>query len=233
MGLRFPAHIGVAAGFDSAGVLGRRLGRLGFGFVDVGTVTARQEAGRGAPMATVRMNLAHAAATASAHDNETILGLTVGPTLDADPETATNQILTCLGGLADFGDLYTVTLCGRGGRLHWPPDQAAQILNDVGLWARRVGIGPMAVKLPAHPSLLPLAAEARRAGFAAVVAENVDDERLALLANTTAVIAVGGIRRPQDVTDRRTAGASLVASCRALMVGGPTVARHLCGASFP
>jgi dihydroorotate dehydrogenase len=38
-GLEFPNPIGVAAGFDKNGAVFERLGSLGFGFVEVGTVT--------------------------------------------------------------------------------------------------------------------------------------------------------------------------------------------------
>ena len=49
MGLRFPNPLGVAAGFDKAGRLYNGLGALGFGFVEVGTVTARAQPGNPRP----------------------------------------------------------------------------------------------------------------------------------------------------------------------------------------
>jgi dihydroorotate dehydrogenase len=49
LGLEFPGPVGLAAGFDkdARGVAG--LGALGFGFVEVGTVTARAQAGNDRP----------------------------------------------------------------------------------------------------------------------------------------------------------------------------------------
>ncbi len=49
LGLRFPSPFGVAAGFDkdATGILG--LGNLGFGHVEVGTLTARAQAGNPRP----------------------------------------------------------------------------------------------------------------------------------------------------------------------------------------
>src|SRR5262245_59004120 len=42
-GLRFPNRIGLAAGFDKNGRYVDALGALGFGFIEVGTVTARAQ----------------------------------------------------------------------------------------------------------------------------------------------------------------------------------------------
>jgi dihydroorotate dehydrogenase len=49
MGLTFPSPIGIAAGFDKNGLLMPMLAALGFGFVEVGTVTLRPQAGNPRP----------------------------------------------------------------------------------------------------------------------------------------------------------------------------------------
>jgi len=49
MGLRFPNRVGLAAGFDKNAVAVDGLGALGFGFVEVGTVTPRPQAGQPRP----------------------------------------------------------------------------------------------------------------------------------------------------------------------------------------
>jgi dihydroorotate dehydrogenase len=49
MGLRFPNRIGLAAGFDKNGTAIDGLGALGFGFVEVGTVTPRPQPGQPKP----------------------------------------------------------------------------------------------------------------------------------------------------------------------------------------
>ncbi len=48
-GLKFPNPIGVAAGFDKNGVVVDKLARLGFGFIEVGTVTLRPQTGNKKP----------------------------------------------------------------------------------------------------------------------------------------------------------------------------------------
>jgi dihydroorotate dehydrogenase len=49
MGLRFPNRLGVAAGLDKNGIAIDALGALGFGFIEVGTVTPRSQAGNAKP----------------------------------------------------------------------------------------------------------------------------------------------------------------------------------------
>lgn len=49
MGLRFPNRVGLAAGFDKSGRYIDALGALGFGFIEVGTVTPRAQAGQSKP----------------------------------------------------------------------------------------------------------------------------------------------------------------------------------------
>jgi dihydroorotate dehydrogenase len=49
MGLSFPSPIGIAAGFDKNGLMMPMLAALGFGFVEVGTVTLRPQPGNPRP----------------------------------------------------------------------------------------------------------------------------------------------------------------------------------------
>lgn len=49
MGIDFPNRIGLAAGFDKNGEYFHLLGRLGFGFIEVGTVTPVAQAGNARP----------------------------------------------------------------------------------------------------------------------------------------------------------------------------------------
>ncbi len=48
-GIRFPNPVGLAAGFDKDAVAVRALGALGFGFLEVGTVTLRPQPGNARP----------------------------------------------------------------------------------------------------------------------------------------------------------------------------------------
>src|SRR5687768_13061291 len=48
-GLEFPNPVGLAAGFDKDAEVYDRMGRFGFGFVEVGTLTPRPQAGNPRP----------------------------------------------------------------------------------------------------------------------------------------------------------------------------------------
>src|SRR5437660_1511146 len=48
-GVRFPNPVGLAAGFDKDGVALPALAALGFGFIEIGTVTAKPQAGNPRP----------------------------------------------------------------------------------------------------------------------------------------------------------------------------------------
>ncbi len=49
MGLKFPNRVGLAAGLDKEGSVIDGLGRLGFGFVEIGTITPKPQAGNDKP----------------------------------------------------------------------------------------------------------------------------------------------------------------------------------------
>ncbi|MGA3159285.1 MAG: quinone-dependent dihydroorotate dehydrogenase [Steroidobacteraceae bacterium] len=49
MGLRFPNRVGLAAGFDKNGIAVDGLGSIGFGFIEIGTVTPRAQPGQPRP----------------------------------------------------------------------------------------------------------------------------------------------------------------------------------------
>jgi dihydroorotate dehydrogenase len=49
MGLRFPNRVGLAAGFDKNAIAFDGLGALGFGFIEVGTITPRPQLGQPRP----------------------------------------------------------------------------------------------------------------------------------------------------------------------------------------
>src|SRR5690349_5904973 len=49
LGLRFPNRVGLAAGFDKSGRYVDDIAQLGFGFIEVGTVTPRPQPGNPPP----------------------------------------------------------------------------------------------------------------------------------------------------------------------------------------
>ena len=110
MGLRFPNRVGLAAGLDKNGTAVDGLGSLGFGFLEVGTVTPRPQPGNPKPrlfrlpeyQAIInRMGFNNAGVDALlerlAHVRyRGILGINIGKNFDTPIEQAVDDYLICL-----------------------------------------------------------------------------------------------------------------------------------------
>jgi len=110
MGLRFPNPVGLAAGLDKNGECISGLGKLGFGFIEVGTVTPRPQSGNPKPrlfrlpetnaiinrMGFNNKGVAHLSAAVQQSDFQGILGVNIGKNRDTPVEAATSDYLYCL-----------------------------------------------------------------------------------------------------------------------------------------
>lgn len=125
MGLRFPNRVGIAAGFDKDGVAAAGLARLGFGFVEVGTVTPRPQRGNPQPrmfrlaedralINRLGFNSAGAAAVAANLGRVRATGIPIGVNIGKNRATplddALRDYVACLTALYDFADYVTVNL---------------------------------------------------------------------------------------------------------------------------
>jgi len=110
MGLQFPNRVGLAAGLDKNGTAVDGLGRLGFGFLEVGTVTPRPQPGNPKPrlfrlpeqQAIInRMGFNNAGIDAlleriTSVRYRGILGINIGKNFDTPIEHAVDDYLICL-----------------------------------------------------------------------------------------------------------------------------------------
>lgn len=118
-GLSFPNPLGIAAGFDKNGVVAEQLPALGFGFVEVGTVTLRPQEGSEKPRlfrlpedrALInRLGFNNEGAFVLAErlsriDRTCIVGVNIGKNRDVPIEEATENYLACfelIHGIADY-----------------------------------------------------------------------------------------------------------------------------------
>jgi len=126
-GLRFPNRIGMAAGLDKNGQVIDALGAMGFGFVEVGTVTPKPQPGNPKPR-MFRLPQAQALINRMGFNNEGldafvanvkqarfrqkggILGLNIGKNSLTPIENATNDYLTCLEGVYPHADYVAVNI---------------------------------------------------------------------------------------------------------------------------
>ena len=128
MGLRFPNPVGLAAGLDKDGACIDGLAALGFGFIEVGTVTPRAQPGNPKPR-MFRLADAHALinrmgfnnggvdafvrnvqASRFYQDKRGVLGLNIGKNADTPIEKATDDYLLCLEKVYPYADYVTVNI---------------------------------------------------------------------------------------------------------------------------
>jgi dihydroorotate dehydrogenase len=124
LGLRFPNRVGLAAGFDKNAYDVDSLGRLGFGFIEVGTVTPRPQAGNPRPnlfrlvpdeALVNRLGFNNEGAAAAAQRLESrryagICGVNIGKNFDTPVENAAQDYTSCLRTVYGVADYVTINV---------------------------------------------------------------------------------------------------------------------------
>jgi len=124
-GLRFPNPVGLAAGFDKNAALTDELATLGFGFVEIGTVTPRPQPGNPAPrlfrlpqdealINRMGFNNEGAAAVAARlarrRNRQLIIGGNIGKNKDTPNEHAAADYVAGFEALAEVVDYFVVNV---------------------------------------------------------------------------------------------------------------------------
>ncbi len=123
-GLEFPNPVGLAAGFDKDGVAAGLWSSFGFGFAEVGTVTAQAQPGNPRPrlfrlpldraainrMGFNNQGAAAMAATLKARTQQVPLGINLGKSKITPLEQAVEDYLSSFQLLYDFGDYFVVNV---------------------------------------------------------------------------------------------------------------------------
>lgn len=124
MGLTFPNPVGVAPGLDKNGDYFEALGDLGFGFVEVGTITPRPQPGNPKPRvfrlprAQAMINrlgfnnkgVDHLVHRVRNHRFRGVLGINIGKNFDTPNENAADDYLHCLEKVYRYADYITVNI---------------------------------------------------------------------------------------------------------------------------
>jgi len=124
MGLPFPNRVGLAAGLDKAGDCIDGLGALGFGHIEIGTITPRPQPGNPKPrlfrlverdavinrMGFNNPGLDRALANIATRHWHGILGFNIGKNFDTPNERAVDDYLAGLRGAAGKADYVTVNI---------------------------------------------------------------------------------------------------------------------------
>lgn len=124
MGLQFPNPVGMAAGMDKNGDYIDPLGSVGFGFIEIGTVTPRPQPGNPKPrvfrieQADAMINrlgfnnkgVDHLVRQAGARKFKGILGINISRNFDTANEAAADDYLKCLEKVYPLADYITINI---------------------------------------------------------------------------------------------------------------------------
>jgi len=124
MGLEFPNPVGMAAGMDKNGDYVDALGGVGFGFIEVGTVTPSPQPGNPKPRvfrlekATAMINrlgfnnkgVDHLVRQVKKRKFSGILGINIGKNFDTPNEKAADDYLVCLEKVYACADYITINI---------------------------------------------------------------------------------------------------------------------------
>jgi dihydroorotate dehydrogenase len=257
-GREFSNPVGLAAGFDKDGVVIGAMAALGFGFVEVGTVTLRPQPGNPRPrlfrypaerslqnslgfnnsgLEAMRRRLAGLADRRRAPWIP--VGVNLGKGRDTPPEAALADYQALLRGLGELADYLVVNLSSPN-----TPGlrdlQNESFVRDLLVAARQATRTPVLVKL--SPDLEPetaaaLAAAAVAAGAAGIVATNTSTDYTLLpsardFGGLSGQVLRDKSRRVCAAIARRLGGRAVLISAGGIDSGAEAYARVRAGASL-
>ncbi len=188
-GVRFPNPVGLAAGLDKDGRALPAWAALGFGFVEVGTVTWHPQPGNPKPrlfrlredeaiINRMGFNNAGARALAEKLDKTTLrapLGISLGKSKVTPVEHAVQDYLNSLSALQDHGDYYAINVSS-------PNTPGLRSLQDKGALTELVGALTAATD---KPMLVKIAPDLTDDAIAEIIQVCVDHGIKGLIATNT------------------------------------------------
>ena len=195
-GLRFPNRIGLAAGLDKNGRCIDGLGAIGFGFIEVGTVTPKAQPGNPKPR-MFRLPEANALINRLGFNNDGldafvanvkrarfrqnggILGLNIGKNAATPIEDAVDDYLLCLDGVYPHADYVTLNISSPNTK------NLRALQTDAALDALLGAVQERRTRLAAQ--------HGRRVPVFLKIAPDLDDAQIAAIAATLQRHAIDGV----------------------------------------
>ena len=195
-GLRFPNRIGLAAGLDKNGRCIDGLGAIGFGFIEVGTVTPKAQPGNPKPR-MFRLPEANALINRLGFNNDGldafvanvkrarfrqnggILGLNIGKNAATPIEDAVDDYLLCLDGVYPHADYVTLNISSPNTK------NLRALQTDAALDALLSAVQERRTRLAAQ--------HGRRVPVFLKIAPDLDDAQIAAIAATLQRHAIDGV----------------------------------------
>ena len=123
-GIKFPNKIGIAAGFDKNAEVYKMLGNMGFGHVEIGTVTPRPQPGNPKPrlfrlpadsalinrMGFNNKGVENAVKNLRSRNHKIVIGGNIGKNSSTPNEKAVDDYVACFLALYDYVDYITVNV---------------------------------------------------------------------------------------------------------------------------
>lgn len=123
-GIKFPNKIGIAAGFDKNAEVYKMLGNMGFGHVEIGTVTPRPQPGNPKPrlfrlpadsalinrMGFNNKGVENAVKKLRRRNHKIVIGGNIGKNSSTPNENAVDDYLACFQALYDYVDYISVNV---------------------------------------------------------------------------------------------------------------------------
>ena len=232
LGLTFASPVGVAAGLDKEAECFGGLGDLGFGHVEVGTVTHHAQAGNPKPRVGRlprdralynRMGFPNPGAEAFARrlagrPRRVVVGVNVGKSMDVELADAAADYRETVRLVAPHADYLVVNVSSPN-----TPGLRSMHAVETGL------DGLVAVNTTVDAAVLENSTpEERAAVYGGISGAPLKRRALDVLRHLRAragddlvLISVGGIETAEDVLDRLEAGATLVQAYTGFVYGGP------------
>lgn len=212
MGLPLPNAVGLAAGLDKNGACIDALAALGFGFIEVGTVTPRPQAGNPRPRlwrvpehtAIInRMGFNNHGIDALIHNithsgYRGILGINIGKNADTPLENAAADYLICLEKAYAHASYITVNISS-------PNTHNLRVLQGEDALKALLGClkDKQAQLATQHGRYVPLAVK---------IAPDLDEAQIAAVAEVAQQCAIDGIIATNTTTDKSALGAHPLAA---------------------
>jgi dihydroorotate dehydrogenase len=238
-GLKFSNPLGLAAGLDKNARLISHWHHFGFGFVEVGTITPRPQAGNPRPR-LFRLPDDHALINRMGFNNDgleviarrlekrpagLVIGANIGKNKDTPNEAAAADYLTCLRGLHGLVDYFTVNVSSPntpGLRALQERDALHGLLSTLQDWNQG--------QAQPRPLLLKLAPDLTYAQLDDALAVAQSTHLAGLVATNTTIERPGHLRTPPAEVARIGAGGL---SGEPLRERSTEVVRYLAGHGLP
>lgn len=163
-GLIFPNRLGLAAGFDKNAYIYEEMGLLGFGFIEIGTVTPRPQEGNPQPrlfrlskdkalinrMGFNNKGVDYVAERLKKNPSSLLIGGNIGKNKTTPNEKAVEDYLTCLVKLHPYVDYFTVNVSSPNTpnlRDLQNKEKLAEILNPLMVENKKLGRKPLFLKI--------------------------------------------------------------------------------------